>query len=140
MDSYKQYVRIGVASLANHPLDFSGNLKRIMESIRICKEEKCTMRVGGELEVTGYSCEDHFLEIDTLVHSWEVVESIIKSGITDGILTDLGMPILHMGVLYNCRLVLLNSKVVGIRAKMVLANGGNYFETRWFSAWKHNHS
>lgn len=127
MDSYKQYVRIGVAALCNHPLDFEGNLKRIMESIRISKQERCMMRVGGELEITGYSCEDHFLEIDTLVHAWEVVESILKSGITEGILTDLGMPILHMGVLYNCRLVVLNSKIVGIRAKMTLANGGNYF-------------
>ena len=98
------------------------------------------MRVGGELEVSGYSCEDHFLEIDTMVHSWEVVENILKSGITDGILTDLGMPILHMGVLYNCRVVLLDSKIVGIRAKMTLANGGNYFESRWFSAWKHFYS
>jgi NAD+ synthase (glutamine-hydrolysing) len=52
-------------------------------------------------------------------------------------LTDIGMPILHMGVLYNCRVVLLDSKIVGIRAKMILANGGNYFESRWFSAWKH---
>lgn len=42
-------------------------------------------------------------------------------------LTDIGLPVLHMGILYNCRGILLNSKIVGIRAKMTLANGGNYF-------------
>jgi NAD+ synthase (glutamine-hydrolysing) len=73
MESYKQYVRIGVTALCNHPLDFEGNAKRIIDSIKICKEEKCTMRVGGELEVSGYVCEDHFFEHDTMVHSWEVV-------------------------------------------------------------------
>lgn len=75
-----------------------------------------------------------------MVHCWYVVEKIIKSKLTDGMLTDIGMPILHMGVLYNCRVILLDSKIVGIRAKMILANGGNYFESRWFSAWKHFYS
>jgi hypothetical protein len=27
---------------------------------------------GPELEVCGYSCEDHFYESDTLLHSWQV--------------------------------------------------------------------
>jgi predicted amidohydrolase len=49
MENYKQYVRIGVSSLCNHPMDFEGNAKRIMESIKICKEQNCSMRVGGEL-------------------------------------------------------------------------------------------
>lgn len=133
------FVRIGVTSLCNQPLDFEGNAKRIIESIKMCKEQNCTMRVGGELEVTGYMCQDHFLELDTVVHSWEVVERILKSGLTDGMLTDIGMPVLHMGVLYNCRVVLLNSMIMGIRAKMTLANGGNYFESRWFSAWRNGY-
>jgi NAD+ synthase (glutamine-hydrolysing) len=47
--------------------------------------------------------------------------------LTDEILTDIGMPVLHLGILYNCRVILLNSKIIGIRAKMTLANGGNYF-------------
>lgn len=93
--------------------------------------------MGAELEISGYMCEDHFLEYDTVMHSWATVEKILNSGITNGILTDLGMPVLHMGVLYNCRVVIFNSKIVGIRPKMTLANGGNYFESRWFSAWKH---
>ncbi len=30
-----------------------------------------TMQVGPELEIPGYGCEDHFLEMDTVEHSWE---------------------------------------------------------------------
>ena len=33
-------------------------------------------RTGPELEVTGYSCEDHFYESDTLLHSWEVMNDL----------------------------------------------------------------
>jgi hypothetical protein len=30
-------------------------------------------QVGPELEVPGYGCEDHFLELDTVEHSWECI-------------------------------------------------------------------
>ncbi len=40
--------------------------------------------------------------------------------------------------MYNGRVILYNSKVVAVRVKMFLADGGNYFETRYFSAWKYN--
>ena len=30
-------------------------------------------QVGPELEIPGYGCEDHFLEQDTIEHSWECV-------------------------------------------------------------------
>ena len=43
-------------------LDFEGNLERIKESIRISKKAGATYRLGPELEIPGYGCEDHFLE------------------------------------------------------------------------------
>lgn len=42
---------------------------------------------------------------------------------------------LHRGVLYNCRLWLLNRRVLLVRPKLILANDGNYRETRWFTAY-----
>jgi predicted amidohydrolase len=40
--------------------------------------------------------------------------------------------VLHVaGVLYNCRVLLLNQRIVLIRPKLHLANDGNYRETRW---------
>lgn len=89
------------------------------------------------MEVSGYACEDHFLEYDTIFHSWDVIKDLLMSGITDGIVVDVGCPILHKAALYNGRVVLHNSKVIAIRLKMIMADGGNYFETRYFSAWKH---
>ena len=45
------------------------------------------------------------------------------------------MPILHKGVSYNCRVILLNRCVIGIRPKLFLANDGNYREMRYFTPW-----
>jgi NAD+ synthase (glutamine-hydrolysing) len=55
-------------------------------------------RVGPELEISGYGCEDHFLEIDTFQHSWECLAEILKSPETRDILCDIGMPVMHKNV------------------------------------------
>ena len=84
-------------------------------------------------------CYDHFLEADTELHSWEVLAELLSTDLTDGILCDVGMPIAHHAVLYNCRVTVANRKVVHIRPKMWLANDGNYREMRWFTPWMRPH-
>ena len=46
------------------------------------------------------------------------------------------MPVYHRNTLYNCRILCLNTKILLIRPKMHLADGGNYREPRWFTSWK----
>jgi NAD+ synthase (glutamine-hydrolysing) len=50
----------------------------------------------------------------------------LKSGVTHGIVCDIGSPVMHHGNIYNCRIILYNGKVRGIRAKTILADGDNY--------------
>lgn len=35
------------------------------------------------MEIPGYGCEDHFLEYDTVEHSWEVLGEILEKGYTN---------------------------------------------------------
>ena len=42
-------------------------------------------------------------EQDTIEHSWECVAELLRGGHTDGLVCDVGMPVLHRGVRYNCR-------------------------------------
>jgi NAD+ synthase (glutamine-hydrolysing) len=56
-------------------------------------------------------------------------------GATDGLLCDFGMPILHDGVRYNCRLLCKDRKLLLIRPKTAMADGGNYHEGRYFVAY-----
>ena len=89
-------------------------------------EQVTLMQVGPELEIPGYGCEDHFMEIDTVQHSWEVLAELLKGDLTEGIVCDLGMPIIHRGVRYNCRVFALDGRLLLIRPKMTLADDGNY--------------
>ncbi|CAI5936085.1 unnamed protein product [Closterium sp. NIES-65] len=183
---------LATCALNQWAMDFEGNTNRIIASIREAKARGASYRIGPELEITGYGCEDHFLEHDTCQHAyatlsipltesrhpcppchvasvidlpssaepweclaaalqpassvtsgcqrstaaWECLAAIIASGATAGILCDIGLPVEHRGVRYNCRAFVHSRRILLLRPKMDLANDGNYRETRWFATWK----
>lgn len=51
-------------------------------------------------------------------------------------LIDVGMPVQHRNVSYNCRVLFLNKKILLIRPKLMNSDDGNYRETRWFTPWQ----
>ncbi|XP_073514933.1 glutamine-dependent NAD(+) synthetase isoform X1 [Phyllobates terribilis] len=128
-------VTLATCSLNQWALDFEGNLHRILQSIKIAKEKGARYRLGPELEICGYGCSDHFFESDTILHSFQVLAKLLESPVTADIICDVGMPVMHKNVRYNCRVIFLNRKILLIRPKMVLANAGNYRELRWFTPW-----
>eukprot|EP00899_Mesostigma_viride_P006656 jgi/Mesvir1/15992/Mv08298-RA.1 len=183
---------LATCNLNQWAMDFDGNLRRILESIQIAKSKGAVYRVGPELEIPGYGCEDHFHEKDTCEHrqvllhrvipdnvrfwmailcyiiferfctpymiSWmraclepatlstsavptqstvECLAEILRGDASVGIVVDVGAPLEHKGCRYNCRVLLLDRRVLLVRPKMWMANDGNYRELRWFSTWKH---
>ena len=117
-------VTLASCSLNQWALDFTGNKVRIIESIKKAKAAGATLRVGPELEICGYGCLDHFLEGDTVLHSWEALAQIIDHPECQSIVLDIGMPVRHKQVKYNCRVIAYNRKIVLIRPKRWLANDG----------------
>ncbi|KAJ6820440.1 glutamine-dependent NAD(+) synthetase isoform X1 [Iris pallida] len=128
-------LKVATCNLNQWAMDFDTNLGNIKKSISKAKEAGAVIRIGPELEITGYGCEDHFLEQDTVAHAWECLKDILSGDWTDSILCSIGMPILYESVRYNCQVFCLNGKILMIRPKISLANDGNYRELRWFSAW-----
>ena len=123
-------VRLATCNLNQHALDFTGNYNRIVDSCLQAKKAGAKYRLGPELEITGYGCEDHFLESDTLRHAWQILAKLLQhEEVTVNLLCDFGMPILHRGVRYNCRVFCFNHQIILIRPKLYMANDGNYRET-----------
>ncbi|KAG5518693.1 hypothetical protein PMAC_002662 [Pneumocystis sp. 'macacae'] len=114
---------MATCSLNQWALDFEGNCDRILKSIIEAKKQGAVLRIGPELEITGYGCYDHFLENDTYTHSWEMLCRILNSDEINDIIVDLGIIIIY------------NKKILLIRPKLCLANNGNYREMRYFSNW-----
>ncbi|TRZ01942.1 hypothetical protein DNTS_032275 [Danionella cerebrum] len=128
-------VTLATCSLNQWALDFDGNLSRILKSVEVAKQKGAKYRLGPELEICGYGCADHFYESDTLLHCFQVLAALLDSPLTQDIICDVGMPVMHHNVLYNCRVIFLNKSILLIRPKMLLANYGNNRELRWFSPW-----
>ncbi|KAF8986899.1 hypothetical protein BDQ17DRAFT_1289454 [Cyathus striatus] len=104
-----------------------------MKSIAIAKSRGATLRVGPELEILGYGSQDHLLEGDTVIHTWEVLAHILASDATIGVVCEIGMPIIHKNVIYSCHVIVHDKKILLIRPKMWLASDRNYHEMRWFT-------
>ena len=102
---------LAACQLNQWALDFEGNTQRIIESIQIAKRAGATLRVGPELEICGYGCLDHLLESDTFLHSWEMLAKILDHKDCQGIMVDVGMPVMHRNVRYNCRVICYNRQV-----------------------------
>jgi NAD+ synthase (glutamine-hydrolysing) len=128
--------RLAVCTLNQFSLDFEGNLYRIVQSIKEAKTGGAVIRTGPELEIPGYSLDDAFFEEDTCLHSWQVIEKLLTNKDLYDIIIDVGMGVIKEGVLFNCRVLLLNGKIILIRPKTKLAGNGNYREDRWFTSWE----
>jgi NAD+ synthase (glutamine-hydrolysing) len=133
---HRKYAKLAVCQMNQWAMSFSHNRDNIIKSIRMAKAKGASYRLGPELEVCGYSCEDHFLEPDTVTHSWQVLAEILQDKeLTQDILCDIGMPVSLNGVLYNCRVYCLNQEALLVRPKLHMADNGNYREGRWFKPW-----
>ena len=128
-------VRVASCSLNQWSMDFLGNAERVIRSIECAKGKGCRLRLGPELELSGYGCEDHFLEPDTVTHCWEALAHIIGSGACVDMVCDIGMPVAHNGVVYNCRVHVQGKRILLIRPKLFLCDDGNYRESRHFTRW-----
>lgn len=124
-------IRVSVAQVCQWALDFEGNACRIKKSIQAAKDAGARFRTGPELELSGYSCGDHFLEPDTVTYCWDALADILNSNLTDGILCDIGMPVIHQSVLYNCRVFCFDRKIILIRPK----TRNNYTHQHLFGSW-----
>ena len=130
-------ITVATCNLNQWALDFDGNLKRIIASIHRAKGLKAQYRIGPELEICGYGCEDHFLEQDTFLHCEQSLAKILEDPeLTHNILCDIGMPLMYRGARYNCRIFCMNGKILLIRPKIYMADDGNYREGRYFTPWK----
>ena len=91
--------RVATCNLNQWALDFEGNYARVVTSIERARTQGATFRTGPELELTGYSCEDSFLENETVHMAWESVRRLLAENHTQAMIVDVGickeiMPIL----------------------------------------------
>ncbi len=128
-----RYVKVGGAALNQTPLDWPGNVLRIIAAIEEARSQGVHVLCLPELCLSGYGCEDAFHGEAVAAYALRSLKEILPH--TKGIAVAVGLPVIHGPHLYNCAAMLVDGRLAGLAAKRVLAGYGVYYEPRWFKAW-----
>ncbi len=124
-------IRIGIAQINSTVGDFSGNTKKIMQSIDQAKSLGVDLLTFPELVITGYPPEDLLLKPQFIKQNRESLNKIMEH--SSGIVVVVGF-VDSDGDIYNAAAVLYDKKLVGVYHKFYLPNYGVFDENRYFQA------
>lgn len=126
-------IKLAGATVNQIPLDWSGNLERILLAIQEAKSQNVEILCFPELAITGYGSEDLFLSY------WYPQKALVQLGKLipqcKGITVAVGLPVRIQEKVYNTVAVIEDGVLKGFVAKQFLAIDGVHYEFRWFTPW-----
>ncbi len=129
-------LKIAAATVNQTPLDWSGNLERIITGIEEAKKLKASIICFPELTITGYGSEDLFLSY------WFPKKALSQLSLLLPYCLDItvvvGLPVRIKEKVFNTVAIIENGKLKGFVPKQFMAIDGVHYEFRWFTPWVHN--
>lgn len=130
------FITVAAAIPSVKVADTEYNIKQIEDFVAQAEGRGVEIIVFPELSVTGYSCQDLFLQ-QLLVEQAEVaVMQLLDFSRKLDIICIVGAPVDISGSLYNCAVVIQHGVILGIIPKTYLPNYGEFYEKRWFTSSK----
>jgi NAD+ synthase (glutamine-hydrolysing) len=129
-------LKVAAAALNQTPLNWEGNMMRILGAIDAARGEGVSVLCLPELCISGYGCEDAFHSPSTHRTAWSILQTLLPA--TEGMIVSLGLPIFHHNALFNAACLAADGKILGFTAKRFLAGDGIHYEPRWFKPWPEN--
>lgn len=114
--------------------DVAYNKEKIMEKLETAYSYNAGIIAFPELALTGYTCQDLFLQT-ALIDAVNTAVAEIAAGTAerDGVVI-LGAPVRFSGQLYNGAYVIGNGRIYGVSIKTFLPEYNEFYEKRWFSS------
>ena len=126
------FIRAAAACPALRVADCVYNAEQIIGVMREYAEKNVQLLCLPEFALTGYTCNDLFLQ-DTLLRGAEDgLAAILKASQGLNIVVLVGLPVRCTGKLYNCAAVVCNVELLGLVSKLHLPNFGEFYEKRHF--------
>lgn len=110
------------------------NTKEIIKEMEKAQEKEVRLAVFPELCITGYTCEDLFLQDLLLKEALFALDKIKKASAGKDMVTVVGLPFYHKGALYNVAAVLFEGRLLGLVPKTFIPNYSEFYEARHFAA------
>ena len=114
--------------------DCKANTQAILEMIREMEAQHARLMVFPELCITGYTCQDLFLQRRLLDSAWENLLYLAEETQDVDALIFVGLPVRKNGKLYNAAAALNHGNILGIVPKTHIPNYNEFYEQRYFSS------
>lgn len=128
------FIRVGAIvnylSLANP----NENAKEIIKMIKTAEKEGVAIVTTPELSLTGYTCQDLFLQDCLIDEAYVALKTILKETEKLNIISILGMPIRVDNQMFNCAVTISKGQILGVVPKTYVPNYSEFYEKRWFQS------
>ncbi len=113
--------------------DTVANRKAVSDMMHQAYADGARLIVFPELCLTGYTCQDLFLQRILIDAAGEALEELIRDTAGMKALIFVGTPLRTEGRLYNCAAVLSDGALLGLVPKRYLPNYNEFYELRHFT-------
>ena len=128
------FVKVAAATPYVTVADCKANTEEILRLVREMDKEKAKLMVFPELCITGYTCQDLFLQRRLLDSAQESLLYLAEQTKDVDALIFVGLPVRHRGKLYNVAAALNHGNILGFVPKTNLPNYNEFYEQRYFAA------
>ena len=113
--------------------DTDFNTENIIKAMNEAHKLDVKLAVFPELVISGYTCNDLFLQDILLKGSLDGLKKIIKASENLDMVTIVGLPFLNNFKLYNVAAVVFNGTLLGLVPKQHIPNYSEFYEARHFA-------
>ena len=126
------FIRVAAATPKIKVADPVYNRKEIVKLMEEGAKEQVKLMVFPELCLTGYTCQDLFLQFPLLRKAKEELGEIVKASQELDMLLFVGLPWEQEGKLFNVAAAVSHGKLLGLVPKKYLPNYSEFYEVRHF--------
>ena len=112
--------------------DTKYNAELILDMMKESTRQGAKIVVFPELCLTGYTCQDLFLQERLLQGAKDALMKLVKEGASLDAIFFVGLPFEILGKLYNVAAVFSHGEVLGLVPKSYLPNYNEFYEARHF--------
>ena len=127
------FVKVGAATPKIEVANCNHNSEKIIKLIDNAIDKKVQLLVFPELCITGYTCNDLFLQDALLDSAMENLFKIVDHTKDKDIIVIVGLPFLKGYKLYNVAAVIQNGKLLAVIPKLAIPNHTDTNESRYFN-------
>lgn len=128
------FIKTACATPSIRVADCAYNAQQTVAVVQSAAQQGVEVLCLPELGLTGYTCEDLFLQPVLLNGALNALQTVLEQTKQLSVLFAVGLPLVVHGKLFNCAAVVQGGKILGVVPKTYLPNYNEFYEARRFTA------